>query len=45
MLYLVVNKDRDVVWLATYNKDDLLRFGDLELVARYWDEAEIYEVK
>lgn len=45
MIYVVVNKDRDVVWYATYNKDDLLRFGDLELVATYWDEVEIYEVK
>lgn len=29
MIYVVVNKDRDVTWYATYNKDDLLRFGNL----------------
>lgn len=47
MLYVFVNKQRDKVWYATYNKADMkefCRYKTVKLAARYFDDVEIYEV-
>ena len=47
MLYVFVDESEDVVFYATYNKEDAERFAkykQVRLRAKYWDDVEIYEV-
>lgn len=48
MLYVFVDSEQNHVFYATYDKIDfeLIRQRlNTELVAKYWDDVEIYEVK
>lgn len=47
MLYVFVDETQDIVFYATYNKEDAERYSKyktIKLKARYWDDVEIYEV-
>lgn len=47
MLYVFVDEKQEVVYYATYNKENAERFTkykQVKLKARYWDDVEIYEV-
>ena len=48
MLYVFVDSKQSQVYYATYDKDSMERFckyKQVELIARYWDDVEIYGVK
>lgn len=48
MLYVFVDKEQCHVYYATYDEDSAKKLRervDTELVTRYWDDVEIYEVK
>lgn len=47
MLYVFVNKEQDEVYYATYNESrvkEYTRYKKIKLVARYFNDVEIYEV-
>ena len=47
MLYVFVNKERTVVYFATYDIDDALNYSkkhNVELAEAYFDSVEIYAV-
>lgn len=47
MLYVFVDNEQCHVYYATYDEADARRFcrcTQCKLVARYWDDVEIYEV-
>ena len=47
MLYVFVNKEQDKVYYATYNESrvkEYTRYKKIKLVARYFNDIEIYEV-
>lgn len=48
MLYVFVDDEQCHVYYATYDEDSAKQLRenvDTKLVARYWDDVEIYEVK
>lgn len=47
MLYVFVNKERNKVYYATYDKSrakEYAMYKEIKLMARYFDDVEIYEV-
>lgn len=47
MLYVFVNKEQDTVYYATYDESSVkeyTRYKKIKLVARYFNDVEIYEV-
>lgn len=47
MLYVFVNKERNAVYYATYDKSSAKEYAmykEIKFVARYFDDVEIYEV-
>ncbi len=47
MLYVFVNKERTIVYFATYDKMDAslyMKGHDVKLATRLFDDVEIYEV-
>lgn len=47
MLYVFVNKEQDKVYYATYDENranEYRMFHKIKLVARYFNDVEIYEV-
>lgn len=45
MLYVFVGNEQCHVYYATYDVKQFRRYKQVELVARYWGDVEIYEVK
>lgn len=47
MLYVFVDKERSIVFYATYNKEDTKRFAKyktIKLASKYFEDVIIYEV-
>ena len=47
MLYIIVNKEQDRVYYATYDKvkfDYYCNIHPVKLIAVYWSDVSIYEV-